>query len=284
MNAAVLILGVLHMTQSESPLSLEAASAQENGKPVVIARLRNQSKEPCVVVLDDLFCQVETHLFTEKGKPLEALDVRAVLGVREPPQRLDPVKIAPGAAVDLATFSMALDHSRAIAGPLSWELQDVAGQTLKVEFRYCLPREMLERVEKLGALGALVGNWTSPKVEVPTTKLTQKQVGDVLAERRRILDAGAIPLLVKALQDAKDPIAREWAAASLGDLKAMVAASAVALALRKDPDRGVRLCAASALGSIAAPETREALTEAAEKDTDDLVRTRAKDALLHLPR
>ncbi len=281
---ALLILGVLSMAQAESPLSLEAVPALENGKPVVVARLRNQSKRACVVVLDDFFCRTETQLYDGTGKLLEPRDSRAVRGMRRPPDSVKPVTLEPGGAVEVMTFSIVVDYANAMAGDLSWELQDLAGQTLKVSFTYTFPKEMLGKVEKIGAAGAVVGEWTSPKVEVPTTKLKQQQVNKILASRRRILDAGAIPLLVKALDSNQGEDSREWAAASLGDLKAAVAASALAGVLRKDPSRVVRITAAVALGDIGAPETRGALKEAAEKDSEELVRTRAEEALQKFPR
>jgi HEAT repeat protein len=104
------------------------------------------------------------------------------------------------------------------------------------------------------------------------------------ASRRPIHDAGAIPLLVKAL-DRKDEVLREYAIESLGALRATTAALKLAELLRKDPARGVRICAARALADLAVPDAREALTAAARDDDEDsLVRTLCEKALTKLPR
>src|SRR5258708_26470546 len=246
MTASMLILGVLSMVQSESPLLLEAASAHENGQWVCVARLRNRSSQPCSIILDDLFCQIETRLYDEQGKLLEPRDSRAATCYRVPPEHLDPVKIAPGAAVDVITLGIVVDYANAMAGPLSWQLQDLAGQTLKVEFSYSLPQESLARVDELGVPGATSGSWTSPKIDVPIAPLTQPQVNKILSSRRSIQNAGAIPLLVKALDSNQGEDTREWAAVSLGDLKAKAAASTLTRVLLKDPAAVVRVCAAVA--------------------------------------
>ena len=125
------MLGVLTMAQTESPLSLEAASGLEDGKSVVVARLRNRSKKPCVVVVDDYFCRIETELYDAAGKLLEPRDARAVLGRRMPPDRINVATLKPGESAEVMTFSIVTDYANAMAGPLSWEVQDLAGQTLK---------------------------------------------------------------------------------------------------------------------------------------------------------
>src|SRR6187549_157851 len=89
--ASILILGALTMPQSESPLVLEAESALADGEFRVTARLRNRSKQPCVVVVDDYFCQTETQLVDGKGKTLTPHDGRAAEGMRLPPNRIKPV-------------------------------------------------------------------------------------------------------------------------------------------------------------------------------------------------
>jgi hypothetical protein len=272
------------MAQAESPLSLEAAAAKEDGKPVVVARLRNRSEKTVVVVLDDFFCQIETQLTDEKGKVLVPHDLRAVRGMQLRPTSVKPATLKPGEAAEVRTFSIVVDHSNAMAGELSWELQNVAGQTLKVSFTVSFPPEKLAQVDKIGGAGAVAGDWTSLKVDVPTSKLTQKQVNNILSGRRRFLDAGVTPLLIQALDKASGEVVREWAAVSLGDIKAAAGAAPLARLLLQDPARAVRLSAATALGEIAAPESREALTQAARQDSDSLVRSRSEDALAKLPR
>jgi hypothetical protein len=281
--ASILILGALTMPQSESPLVLEAESGVADGEFRVTARFRNKGKAPCVVVVDDYFCRTETQLYDEKGTALTPRDARAVQGMRLPPNRVAASTLKPGAAVEVMTFSLIAGHARAMAGDLSWELQDFSGQTLKVRFTCSFPKENVAAVEKLGAAGAVSGEWTSPKVDVPTTKLTQKQMDNVLSGRRSIRDAGAIPMLVKAL-DRKDEVIREYAVESLGALKAATAAKNLAEVLLKDPARGVRIHAARALGELAVPDVREALTTAAREDSDSLVRTLCEEALTKLPR
>ena len=284
MTMAMLILGVLSMVQSESPLILEAAAARENGQPAFVARLRNRSSHPCSIVLNDCFCRIETRLFDEKGKLLEPRDIRATQGVPIPPDHLDSVTIAPGATVDVMTLGIVVDYANAMAGPLSWQIQDLAGQTLKVEFSYALPEESLPEVNKRGVTGATTGSWTSPKIDVPTAPLSQTQVNKILSSHRRIQNPATIPLLVKALDSHQNEETREWAAVSLGDLQAKAASSTLARVLLQDSARVVRICAAVALRDIADPETREALTKAAREDSDSLVRSRAEEALEKLPR
>jgi HEAT repeat protein len=109
-------------------------------------------------------------------------------------------------------------------------------------------------------------------------------VNKILSSRRSIQNAGAIPLLVKALDSNQGEDTREWAAVSLGDLQAKAAAFTLARVLLQDPARIVRVSAAVALREIAAPEIREALTQAAREDSDSLVRSRAEEALAQLPR
>jgi hypothetical protein len=271
------------MAQSESPLSLEAESSVVDGQFRVTARLRNKSKAPCVVVVDDYFCQTETQLYSEKGKELEPHDGRAVRGMRMPPRQVTPATLKPGEAAEVMTFSVIKDYVRAMAGDLSWELQDLAGRTLKVRFTCSFPKEKVLKVEKIGAPGALSGDWTSPKVDVPIMKLTQKQVDNVLSGRQPIHDAGAIPMLMKSLERTDDVI-REYAIESLGALKATTAATKLAELLLKDPERGVRIYAARALADLAVSDVREALTTAAREDEDSLVRTLCEKALARLPR
>jgi HEAT repeat protein len=95
---------------------------------------------------------------------------------------------------------------------------------------------------------------------------------------------GVTPLRIQALNKASGEVVREWAAVSLGDMKAAAGAAPLARLLLQDPARAVRLSAATALGEIAAPESREALTQAARQDSDSLVRSRSEDALAKLPR
>jgi hypothetical protein len=282
MLSVLLILGALRMKQSESPLALEAALSARKGELFVIARLSNRGKKKVSVVLDDYFCQIETRLYTDKGVLLEPWDRRAVTCHPQPPEQVKPNVLDPGAVVEVMTFSIVVDHSNAMAGPLSWEVQEFAGQTLQVEFTYAVREEVLEKVGKLGASGVAVGSWTSPKVDVPTKKLNQKQVENILSGRRMIRDARAVPLLVRALAGEKDEVIREHAAESLGEIKAMGAALALSKLLGNDPARGVRICAARALAEIASPESREALTKAAQDDSDSLVRTLSEDALKKL--
>jgi len=283
MMTAILILGVLNMAQSESPLVLEADSALADGDVRVAARLRNQSKKPCVLVIDDYFCQTETQLYDEQGQALTPRDARAARGMRLPPRQVTPTTLKPGAAVEVMSFRILKSHVSATAGDLSWELQDHSGQTLKVCFTCSFPKENVAEMEKIGAPGAVSGEWTSPKVDVPTTKLTQKQVDNVLSGQRLIHEAGAVPLLVKSL-DSKDEVTREWAITSLGGLKAATAAKNLAELLLKDPACGVRICAARALGELGVPDVREALTTAAREDSDSRVRALCEEALTKLPR
>lgn len=284
MMASILILGALSMQQPEPSLSLEAVSSVENGNILVTARLRNRGEKPVVVVVDDYFCRIETLLYDMNGTLLEPRDRRATTCNPFSPEVVKPATLAPGDVVEVVTFEIVVGYSNARSGPLSWEVQDLAGQTLKVGFSYEFSAERLTQVEKIGAPGAVAGTWTSPTVDVATEKLKQQQVNNILSSRRRILDVAVIPLLVEALVNEKDEVIREWAAVSLGELKAMAAAPALTEVLRTDPARVVRVCAARALGEIAAPESRGALTETALDDSDSLVRISSEDALKKLPR
>ena len=88
MMTVLWILGVLSMAQAESPLSLDAVSSLEDGESVVIARLRNRSPEPCVVVLNQFFCRAETRLYDGKGKELRPHDQRSARGRARTPERV----------------------------------------------------------------------------------------------------------------------------------------------------------------------------------------------------
>lgn len=273
------VLGMLMMAQQNSDLVVETLLSQEKDETHIHARLKNQGQAPLIVVLDDFYCQIETRLFDSKGRPLEPRDRRAAQGRRRTPDSVTPAVIPPGGSVDLETFWIWPARSAAGAGPLSWELQAFAGQMLKVEFSYLLLKEQAALTETKGAAGAVVGQWTSPRVSFSVKPLTAKEVRAVLSEKRVVKDAAAVPLLIEALAKAKDPDTREYAAVSLGELNAQDAAGALATALRKDKVRDVRLYAAYALITIASMEALDALIDASTQDEDDLVRHRATEAL-----
>lgn len=283
MNAALLILGVLTMKPQEPALSLEAKASERDGDIVVVASLLNRGKERVVVILDDYFCRIDARLYDGQGRELRARDSRAAQGARLPPREVKPVVIAPGKSEEVQTFTLVMGYANGMAGDLSWELQNHYGQKLQVDFTYTFSPERLADVEKLGARGVAVGTWTSPKVDVPTKKLTQKQVDNILSSRKLISDPDAVPLMIKSL-GRKEEVVREYGATSLGDLKSPDAGPALAQLLLRDPDRVVRVCAARALGAIADPALRSSLEQAAREDDDSLVRTLAGEALGKLPR
>jgi hypothetical protein len=281
-----LIIGVLEfgsLSPVNETLSLEAVVSKVRGESVVIARLRNRGEKPCVVVIDDYFCQIETQLYDGEGALLPAWDRRATMGVREMPEKAEIATLKPGEAVEIMHFQCVRDYATAMASHLHWDLQDVAGQVLKVGFTYSLSEEMRAVALTRGAEGAVFGQWASPKVEFPTAPLTQAQVNNVLSTQRVIKNAQTIPMLTEALVDGPNEV-RATAAISLGELKATTAAGSLAERLLKDPDRGVRRSAARALGEIADSETRRALETAAREDDDEFVRRDCKEALEKFPR
>lgn len=277
------VLGTLLMAQSNPDLVVETSLSRTRTGTVVSASLQNQGKKPLRVVLDDYYCTFETCLFDAKGRKLEARDQRATEGMRIEPENVKAVVIAPGAAVKFAAFSLQADRAAASAGPLSWELQDVAGQTLQVEFGYSLEKERADWAAGRGADGAEIGRWTSRRVNVATTAMTAKEIRAVLSGRREVNDAGTIPLLIEVVEKEKDAVVREWGAHSLGNLRAVGAVETLSTFLLKDRERDVRLAAAVALGSIASPDALDALIEASRKDKDDLVRFRSAEALTRIP-
>jgi len=277
------VLGTLFMAQSNPDLVVETSLSRNRAGTVVSASLKNQGKTPLRVILDDYYCTIESFLFDAQGRKLEARDRRAAKGMRIEPQKVKAVEIRPGASVEFAAFSLQANWAAASCGDLSWELQNVAGQTLQVEFAYSLEAGRAGRAAKLGADGASIGRWSSKRVAIATTALTAKEIRTVLSDRREVSDPAAIPLLLDVVEKAKDELVREWGAVSLGNLKAAAAAEMLSELLLRDKVREVRIAAACALGSIASVDALDALSEASKKDKDDLVRFRAAEALTKLP-
>jgi hypothetical protein len=159
-------LGMILMEQSNPDLVIETAVSRERGNAVVTASLKNRGKLPLRVVLEDYFSRIETCLRDPQGKEIQARDDRAMQGAPLEPTKVTAVVIAPGAAAGIRSFSLLPGGVSAMAGPLSWELQEFAGTTLQVEFSYELDKERAERAAQLGAVGAQVGRWTSRPVNV----------------------------------------------------------------------------------------------------------------------
>lgn len=272
------------MSMSAKPADLTVTSKSAGKKePTVTFFLRNGGKEPCFVVLDDYYARTQVRLFDDKGVERVPRDGRAVQGMRMEPLKVALVKIPAGEEVEVGYFNLLTDRLTAFAGPLSWDLGDLSGRKIQVDFCYAMSVESAAQVTKKGAPGAQVGEWRSARVEVALPKATAKLVTTILGSGRAITDPALTSLIIEALEDSKETEARRYAAESLGVLKAAAGVETLGKALVSDKERDVRLAAASALKDIASLEALKPLIAATREDKDDLVRYRAAEALAMLP-
>ena len=269
----------LLMTMTRTDLAIESTTERKAGTVTLHFHLKNKGGEAVAVVLDDFFCQYRARVFDAAGKELPSHDQRAVQGMRMPPDKVALTSIPPGKSVEIGYFELRAAFAQADSGPLFWDLQHQAADRISVDFTYLLLKERAVQAAPLGAQGAVVGEWTSARVDVPVPALTLKSVQNVLSMKRSVTNPLAVDLVIEALEKSRDEDTRATAAWSLGELKAETGVAAVSKALLKDKSREVRIYSASALGMIGSKAGLPALKEAAEKDDDDLVRHRATESI-----
>ncbi len=267
------------LAEATVTLQLQTSTKREGAETMVTARLANSGTQPVRVLTDEFFHLVSTRLVDARGKEIPCTDGRAVRGMAMPPDTAKSVELKPGQGVELMVFDLISVSATAMAGDLSWELQNHSSETLWLDFTYSVSAEAAQQAEKLNAAKVIVGEWKSVPTPVRIAKWTVPEMTMALGTHHIVDLPDLLPRVSEILRTSPDSIAREWAAVSLGQAKYAAGLAVLTASLAKDKVRDVRLACVGALAEIGTKATVAALSAAAKEDSDDLVRKRAEDAL-----
>lgn len=147
-------------------LVLESKTTAERDEITVTFSFRNRGKTDCAVILEDYYREFIPRLFDAEGKELIPWDRRATHGARAEPIGVKASPPPAGGTLEAGFISLASKRRHAYSTYQDWNLEKMSAQRLSVQFTYRITPEMAARVARKGTPGAIVGEWTSPQIDV----------------------------------------------------------------------------------------------------------------------
>jgi hypothetical protein len=157
-------IGVLHLTAKQVPVPTTGA-----WRPTILveATIKNISSKPVALLLDDyLGDSIDVRLYDPAGREIARRDNRATHGARAHPVTLKTEQLAPGQTFMLTAFDFVSAGGGGAAHEFSWELEELRGKSISIQFSYSVSPELAAAVKTEFHQEIQSGRWTSPRVTI----------------------------------------------------------------------------------------------------------------------